>query len=131
MPGRKMGYETPPFDVAVRRTSRADRNGSQRLNLRQENAVFGGTGGVSEQNRPLGFRPAYRNAATGRIVFSRFADGRIAPVHVLDGLPDDWVVARDAQGRVCRVLATVHAGFVRHGEFYTREAAAKATAGSS
>ena len=71
MPGRKMGYGDPQFDVADRRARGVDRNGRQRLNLRQENAVFGGTGGVSENNRLLGFRPAYRNQATGQIAMRR------------------------------------------------------------
>jgi hypothetical protein len=87
--------------------------------------VFRGTGGVSEDNRSLGFRPAYLNTETGETVVSRFADGALAPVHVLDGLPDDWVVARDRGGNVREVLASILAGFVRGGRFYTREAAAR------
>ena len=41
---------------------------------------FAGTGGVSEENAGLGFRPAFCDADTDRIYASRFADGRLAPV---------------------------------------------------
>lgn len=93
--------------------------------LRLENSVYRDTGGVSQNNRESGFRPAYRNIRTGQTVVSRFSDGRPAPVHVLDGVPKDWVVARDDQGNVRRVLATIVSGFLHHGRFYTREDAAR------
>lgn len=92
--------------------------------LARDNALYAGTGGVSERNRVAGFVPAYRDSDSGEVVLSRFADGTLAPVHVLEGLPADWVLARDGDGCVIRVRATVEAGFVREGRFYTREAAA-------
>lgn len=92
--------------------------------LARDNALFAGTGGVSERNRAAGFAPAYRDSESGEVALSRFADGTLAPVHVLEGLPTDWVLARDGDGCVIRVRATVEAGFVRDGRFYTREAAA-------
>ena len=94
--------------------------------LRLENVAYGGTGGVSRNNEGAGFKPAYRNIRTGQTVMSRFADGSQAPIHVLDGVPTDWVIARDEDGRVCRVLSTIVSGFMYHGRFYTREAAARA-----
>ena len=94
--------------------------------LRQENLAFVGTGGVSQENRSGGFRPAFYDRASGRAVLARFADGRPAPMHLLDGLPREWVVARDAGGRVSAVKDTVIAGFLRDGRFYTREQAAAA-----
>ncbi len=96
--------------------------------LREENAVYAGTGGRSEENRRLGFRPAYFDFDTQAIHLSRFADGRLAPIHVLDGLPNELVVDRTASGRVVRVKPSVIAGFVRGGFFYTRAAAARAMA---
>ena len=93
--------------------------------LRLENSLFKHTGGVSENNHASGFTPAYRNIRTGEIAISRFANGEPAPVHVLEGLPEEWVIARDAQGYVRRVLATIVSGFLRNGRFYTREAAAR------
>jgi hypothetical protein len=94
--------------------------------LRQQNAVHAGTGGVSRKNRSLGFRPAFLDFDTQTIYLSRFADGRPAPFHLLDGLPNEIVVDRTLCGRVAAVKASVIAGFVRDGFFFTREQAARA-----
>jgi len=94
--------------------------------LNNQNCLFGGSGGVSRNNRGAGFVPGYLDLHSGLSVVSCFADGRPAPVHVLDGLPDDWVAHRDACGRVTKARAGVVAGFLRNGRFYTREEAAYA-----
>lgn len=91
--------------------------------LQQENRRHRGTAGVSRNNRNLGFRPAFLDTATGRIHLSRFANGALAPIHLLDGLPDALIEARDASGRVARTKATVISGFERSGQFHTREEA--------
>ena len=96
--------------------------------LRQENSVHAGSGGRSEENASLGFRPAFYDFATQKIYLSRFPDGRLAPCHLLDGLPDEIVVDRAPSGRVTAVKATVISGFVRNGYFFTRTAAARAVA---
>jgi hypothetical protein len=62
---------------------------------------------------------------SGVAVVSRFADGRPAPIHVLDGLPEGWVRCRNASGQVAMARAGVIAGFIRGGRFYTREEAAR------
>jgi hypothetical protein len=92
--------------------------------LQLETQAHRGTGGVSAENRQLGFRPAFRDTATGQTYPSTFADGAPAPSHVLDGLPDRVVVARDRYGRISRVIGSIVAGFVREGIFYTRPEAA-------
>ena len=94
------------------------------MRLQQENLAFAGTGGVSRNNRGLHFQAAFRDSATGRIELARFEDGSVAPMHLLSGLPDDWILQRDAAGTPSAVLATVVAGFVRDNVFYTREEAA-------
>ena len=94
--------------------------------LKRQNQAFVGTGGVSEENRSSGFRPAFHDLASGRTALARFADGRAAPMHLLDGLPAEWVVQREATGRVSAIKDSVIAGFVRNGVFYTREEAAAA-----
>ncbi len=126
MTSRRTPQSIAHRNIACRRRAGPDRAALCRQKLRRENALFRGTRGVSENNRSLGFRPAYLNTATGETVVSRFADGTVAPVHVLDGLPEDWVIARDRSGNVLKVLATILAGFLRGGRFYTREAAARA-----
>lgn len=99
-----------------------------RMVLQQENERYAGTGGRSEGNRDLGFRPAFFDCATCAIYLSRYRDGRPAALHVLDGLPDEVVLVRAQCGRVVVVKSSVISGFERNGFFYTRAAAAKAVA---
>ncbi|HSV81650.1 MAG TPA: hypothetical protein VLK85_20845 [Ramlibacter sp.] len=91
--------------------------------LAMENVCYAGTPGCSADNRVHGFRPAFLDRDTGRVYPSAFADGRPAPVHVLDGLPPELVLARAADGRVSVVTDGVVSGFVRDGRFHTREEA--------
>jgi hypothetical protein len=93
--------------------------------LRRENVAHAGTGGRSQANAGLGFAPAFFDYATCTVHLSRFADGRPAPFHVIDGLPDDAVALRSTCGRVMAAKATLISGFVRGGFFYTRSAAAR------
>jgi len=94
--------------------------------LQRENAKYAGTGGVSAGNQRLGFRPAFLDCATMQVYTSCFADGRPAPFHLLDGLPEDVVLDRAANGRIKRVKSSIISGFERGGFFYTRRAAARA-----
>jgi hypothetical protein len=73
-----------------------------------------------------GFKPAFCDMQTYRIYESRFADGRAAPFHMVDGLPAEVVEGRDAAGHVTRIKAAVVSGFVRMGRFFTREEASAA-----
>ena len=94
--------------------------------LRKENQVFTGTAGVSQGNRSSGFIPSFYDAETGVVQISRFKDGLPAPIHLLEGLPDEWVSERDPSGRVASLKASVIAGFLYQNSFYTREQAANA-----
>jgi hypothetical protein len=96
--------------------------------LKQENQIHAETGGRSQANSSHGFRPAFLDFATQTIYPSCFADGRPAPLHLLDGLPNEVVSIRAPSGRVVAAKATIIAGFERNGFFYTRTAAAKAVA---
>ena len=80
--------------------------------------------GVSAGNRSLGFQPAFMDRETRAIYFSRFADGRLAPCNMLDGLPREMVLSRRPCGRVAAVKPSLVSGYVRDGRFYTREEAA-------
>lgn len=91
--------------------------------LQRENCAFRGTGGISQENGQMGFRPAFYDAATNCIYPSRYADGRPAPCHLLDGLPEEVIIKRDPNGRVATVKSTLVAGFIRDGLFYDREQA--------
>ena len=94
--------------------------------LLRENQQFAGTAGLSRNNASKRFVPAFRNEATGEVALARFADGRVAPMHLLIALPEAWAAARDAKGQICEVVRSVVAGFVRDGQFYTRAEAAAA-----
>lgn len=92
--------------------------------LVKENIQFAGTGGVSEGNAQSRFVPAFQDADTGQVEISCFRDGRQAPCHLVEGLPEDWVTQRDAEGRAVKIKNTVISGFVRLGRFFTRQEAA-------
>ena len=94
--------------------------------LKSQNDLYRGTSGVSSGCKELGFVPAFRNVDTGETCRSRFADGRPAPMHILDGLPDSWVLSRNARHRVTEVKACIVSGFLCDGRFYTREQACHA-----
>lgn len=93
--------------------------------LRRQNRRYQGTGGLSQENHSCEFRPAFLDIETGVIYHSRYADGRPAPCHLLEGLPEALVLARTPYGQVAALKASVVAGFVRCGCFYTREEAAR------
>lgn len=89
--------------------------------IRQDNRRYAKTRGVSPNCSALGFLPAFKDAVTGEICLSRFADGATAPVHIPDGMPDHWVVERDEHHHVTRIKGSIMAGFVRNGRFFSRE----------
>lgn len=93
--------------------------------LRIQNRVFAGTNGISQENCQLGFVPAFMDRETGSVYLSCTADGNPAPVHLLDGLPEHLVLARNDSGHVAEVKGTIIAGFIRDGHFYTREQAVR------
>ena len=92
--------------------------------LLRDNVAYDGTYGISRNNGSLGFVPAFRDSDTGRVEIARFSSGRPAPMHLLEGLPSEWAVGRTSDGRICAVKASIVAGFIRNGVFYTREQAA-------
>lgn len=94
--------------------------------LEQAAAAHARTGGRAGENEHLGFRPAFYDISTGALYLSCFANGQPAPVHLLDGLPDEAVVVRSDCGRVIAAKASLVAGFERDGYFYTRRSAARA-----
>lgn len=93
--------------------------------LNTQNHVYRDTSGVSRGCKDLGFVPAFRDADTGEICRSRFADGRPAPMHLLDGVPETWILSRNSKRRVTKVKPSVVSGFLRNGRFFTREQVCK------
>lgn len=93
--------------------------------LRQQTVRYRGTGGTSSEARRAGLLPAFLDRDTGQVYRACFADGAPAPMHLLDGLPTELVVARDVAGRVVAVKASIESGFVHSGRFVTRAQAAQ------
>jgi len=89
--------------------------------LSEQNRQYSGTQGVSADCANLGFLPAFQDLETGETHLAVNSDGSISPIHVLYGLPDEWVLERDLQHRVISVKESIVAGFVRNGRFYSRE----------
>ena len=93
--------------------------------LEAENCSFAGTSGVSAAHRHLCFIPGFLVQETGANYCTCRADGTPAPFHALDGLPDHLVLARNPCGNIISIKPSVIAGFIRFGNFYTREQAAR------
>lgn len=94
--------------------------------LAAERQCFRGTAGESGAAAGCGLQPAFRDDVSGEVVPACFADGRPAPLHLLEGLPPAWVARRDAAGRPLAARTGVVCGFLHQGCFYTRgEAAAR------
>jgi hypothetical protein len=93
--------------------------------LQLENLAFADTGGVSANNRSSGFHPAFLDSCTQLVYLSCYSDGRPAPFHLIDGLPDAVVLSRKPSGKVETIKPEVISGFVLDGQFYTREESAK------
>jgi hypothetical protein len=93
--------------------------------LVKENQDFMGTGGVSKENRSLGFIPAFFDTETGTKYISCNKDGTQAVIHMLDGLPEALITERDKQNNIVSVKPSVIPGFIKEGDFYTREQAAE------
>lgn len=55
--------------------------------------------------------PAFFDLLNPNIYFARHADGRLAPIHILDGLPDNILSRPENQ---------IITGFVNKGRFMTR-----------
>lgn len=66
-----------------------------------------------------GFLPAFRHLETGEIRLCQLADGRLSRRHLLDSLPDDWILERDASGRPAALVSEVEPGFLRGIQFWT------------
>ncbi len=113
-------------DCAVKALPPAELANQPQQTLINDNRRYSGTGGVSEENRSEGFKPAFQDLETGKIYLSRTRDGRCASLHLLDGLDDEVVLTRSPEGRVTAIKHSVVAGFIRCEEFFTRAQAAAA-----
>ncbi len=91
--------------------------------LATESIKYRGTGGASQGNRGYGFIPAFMDTRNETVYLSRYSDGRLAKIHILDGMPEHLIISTE-DGHVKSVVESVVAGFVLNGVFYTRTEAA-------
>jgi len=102
------------------------RSGLSYSSLKNENHQYSGTGGVSQNNAQFGFIPAFRNEKTGQVVLSKTTDGKISPIHLLEGIPNTWFSNKNSTDNTLVLVNDITSGFVRQGIFYTRKDAANA-----
>ncbi|MBK1717768.1 hypothetical protein CKO27_08965 [Thiocystis violacea] len=80
-----------------------------------------GSRGVDPACLVSGFLPAFRHLETGEIRLCRQEDGGLSRGHLLDSLPDHWILERDARGRPTILVTAVEPGFLRGIEFWNLE----------
>ena len=93
----------------------ACRPGGERTDFRAHGPIVAG----------LSLVPGFLDTDTGKIYRSCFADGRPAPVHLLDAIPAELVAAHDASGKARSLVPSVISGYISGARFYTREEAAQ------
>lgn len=96
---------------------------SQTEQLQQENQQYANTGGISQNNREEGFIPAFMDLQTGKVQLARYKNGAIAPFHMIDGLPSDWLHYENQ--KVAKLKQHIVSGFVRCDRFFNRSEAAE------
>jgi len=91
--------------------------------LQNQTKRYRNTGGISAEACNHGFRPAFLDTQTGAVYPCCFADGKPAPMHLFDGLPQELVVTYSSSGRAIAVKGSLVSGFICSDQFYTREEA--------
>ena len=89
--------------------------------LAEENRRCAHRRAVSANGASMRFLPAFRDTVSGETHLSLLPNGSVSPLHLLDGLPEHWILARDYRQRITAVRSSIIIGFVRNGKFYTRE----------
>lgn len=67
----------------------------------------------------FGFLPAFMDIKSKETHLSSYKNGKTAAVHILDGLPEDWIAEWGEDGRATTLKFGVVAGFMRAGIFYS------------
>ena len=79
--------------------------------------------GQSDDQYVSVFIPAYYDTKTDTVYLSRYKNGSVAPVHVLDSIPDELMRQDAHSGELSRQVIV---GFVFNDKFYTRAQALEA-----
>ena len=99
---------------------------SNQIDITRASVAYRGSCGESHTACQHRFLPAFRDNEDGRVELAKLANGSVAPMHLISNLPNAWATQVDANGHVLQLKASVEAGFVKGGRFYTRDEAASA-----
>jgi hypothetical protein len=87
--------------------------------LKEQRGTYQTVSGKSLSDLCIGFMPAFRDVTTGETHLALRPDGSLSPVHLIDGLPSNWVSKWDSNGRAMGLKSTIVAGFFRGERFYS------------
>ena len=86
--------------------------------LKQQGTYYKFNGAVFS-DASFGFMPAFKNTQDQQIHLSTDQYGELSVMHLLDGLPEAWILEKDEQGRPVSLKSEIVVGFMRNHEFYT------------
>ena len=89
--------------------------------LEKQQKTYQKISGMNISDLCVGFIPAFRDLSTDETHLSITSEGKISPIHLIDGLPLDWVTEWDLQGYPKLLKPSVIAGFFRGENFFTLE----------
>lgn len=105
-------------NVDLRTVAMAAQRNVLKEQIREENLRYKETRGVSYGNRRAGFLPTFRDKLAECIYLSRFANGQLAPIHGLDGVPKHLYKRDMKTDYPVESKQRVISGFVRGGRFF-------------
>lgn len=92
--------------------------------LLKQNHRHRGTGGTSQNNKKFKFSPAFFDSSSKTIYLSCYADGKPAPIHMLDGLPKKLLKNRTITDSLINAKNALVSGYISGHKFLTRQQAA-------
>lgn len=89
--------------------------------LEKQQKTYQKISGTNISDLCVGFIPAFRDLSTNETHLSITPEGRVSPIHLIDGLPLDWVTEWDLEGYPKSLKSGIIAGFFRGENFFTLE----------
>lgn len=89
--------------------------------LEKQQATYQKLSGMNISDLCVGLIPAFRDLSTDETHLSLSSDGQVSPIHLVEGLPLEWVREWDMKGYPKSLKPGIVAGFFRGEKFYTLE----------
>ena len=89
--------------------------------LEKQESTYRKISGMNMSDLCVGFIPAFRDMDTHETHLSVTQEGNISPIHLIEGLPLEWVTEWDIAGHAKTLKRSVIAGFFRGDQFFTLE----------